>query len=63
MGHYQRGRSLCHSRAWLPREESRIPGVLAHQANETRENDKKEGRKLTHYRANARFAKYRRNIK
>jgi len=47
MGHYQQGRSLCHSRAWLPREESRIPGFLARQANETRGNDKKEEHKLT----------------
>jgi hypothetical protein len=40
---------LCHPRAWLPREGSRIPGFLARQTKQTRGNDKKVRPKLTHY--------------
>jgi len=41
---------LCHPRAWLPREGSRIPGFLARQTKQTRGNDRRVRPKLTHYR-------------
>jgi len=40
---------LCHPRAWLPREGSRIPGFLARQTKQTRGNDRRVRSKLTHY--------------
>jgi hypothetical protein len=34
----------------LPREGSRIQGFIARQADQTRRNDTRAARKLTHYR-------------